>query len=203
MKKVILIFSLLLFVVCPVKASELTGLISTNPNELPGEEPNDPVLPDDPGTGGGQSSGGSTIILPNPQKQIITDKEDISDNRQDEEIIVLGISHGVYQDGALLRARDKKIYIIEGQVKKHIASLSELKKYTGQIIYDVSSEVLVSYQSRLHLNNDLIREQGREEIYIIENGRKRHIVSLEELRIHYFGQEIFNISANEMRLYLI
>ena len=114
MKKVILIFSLLIFVTCPVSASELTGQISTNPNELPGGEPDDPVLPDDPGSGSGSPGGGSAIIFLNPQKQNDTDKEkeEIAGS-QDKDIKVLGISHGPTKDGALLRAKDKKIYIIK------------------------------------------------------------------------------------------
>jgi len=79
--------------------------------------------------------------------------------------------------------------------------LDELKKYAGQIIYDVSDVELAKYQERKHLDNDLIREQGRDEIYVIENAKKRHILSLEELRTHYLGQEIFNVSSMEMKLY--
>ncbi|MCK5211873.1 hypothetical protein KAJ89_04180 [Candidatus Parcubacteria bacterium] len=198
MKKVILIFSLLLFVVCPVSASELIGQISTNPSELPGQD-EDPGLLDDPippsnnpGTSGGSPSQGAGLIIDKRQKQ---------DDPYQEEIKVLGISYEPYQDSTLLRGSDKKIYIIEGQIKKHIASLDELKKYAGQIIYDVTDAELAKYQERKHLNNDLIREQGREEIYIIENDKKRHIISIEELRARYFGQEIFNVSSLEMRLY--
>ena len=209
MKKIILVFSLLLFVVCPVNASELTGQISTNPSELPGQgeylkPPDDPVpLPSvDPGTGSGSPGGGSVTIFPNPQKQNSDDKEKkkiVKD--QEEGIKVLGISHEPYQDGTLLRAKDKKIYVILGQVKKYIASLDELKKYAGQIIYDVTDAELAKYQERQHLNGDLIREQGRDKIYVIENGKKKHIISLEELRARYFGQEIFNVSSTEMKFY--
>ena len=199
MKKIILIFSLLTFVVCPVSASELTGQISTNPSELP-EPGEDPVLPsDDPipppndsGGNGGSSSRGASLIIDKRHKQ---------DDPYQEEIKVLGISREIYPDGTLFRGRDKKIYIIEGQVKKHIASLAELKKYAGQIIYKITDAELAAYQKRKHLNNDLIREQGREEVYIIKNNKRRHILSLEELRTHYFGQEIFNVSSMEMKLY--
>lgn len=217
MKKTILIISLLIFVAGTASASELFGQISTNPDELPRQnedtpkEPDDPVSPDDPGTGSGSPGHGSAIIFPNSQKQNNTDKEkkeiaesieeSIDIKGQDEDIKVLGISYEEYRDGVLLRASDKKIYVINGQFKKHIVSLSELKKYSGQIIYDVSDTELVKYQKRQHLNGDLIREQGREEIYIIENGRKRHIVSLKELSTHYFGQEIFNVNSIEIKLY--
>ncbi|MCK5061128.1 hypothetical protein KAR28_01100 [Candidatus Parcubacteria bacterium] len=197
MKKIILIFSLLIFVVCPVNASELIGQISTNPSELSGDEPDDSASP--PANSGAGS--GSDAIFINDIKQDNGDKEDAGDNKQDKEIKVLGISHGYYPDNALLRANDKKIYIIEGQVKKYIAGLDELIKYTGQTIYDVTDDELARYQERKHLNNDLIREHGRDEIYIIENAQKRHILSLEELRANYFGQEIFNISSVEMKLY--
>ncbi len=186
-----------MFVACPVSASELIGQISTNPSELPGQgedpgPPDEPMPPsNDSGGSGGSSSQGASLIIDKHQEQ---------DDPYQEEIKVLGISHEPYQDGTLLRGNDKKIYIIFGKVKKYITGLDELKKYTGQIIYNVTDVELAKYQERKYLDNDLIREQEREEIYIIENGKKRHILSLEELRTYYFGQEIFNISAIEMKL---
>ncbi len=201
MEKIILIFSLLIFVVCPVSASELIGQISTNPSELSGDEPDDSLPPVNSGAGSGSFNSGSDVIFTNDIKQDNGDKEDADDNKQNKEIKVLGISYEHYPDNALLRANDKKIYIIEGQVKKHIAGLDELVKYAGQTIYDVTDAELAKYQKRKHLNNDLIREQGTEAVYVIENAKKRHILSLEELRANYFGQEIFNISSIEMRLY--
>lgn len=203
-----------MFSVGTASASELFGQISTNPNELPEqnedptEEPVEPKpLPDEPEPGTNSSSNNSAAILINRQEvsNNNTEEEKITENtdssEQDKEIKVLGVSYEPYSDKVLLRSSDKKIYIIEGQVKKHIISLSELIKYVGQTIYDVTDEELARYQERKHLNGDLIREQGKEKIYIIENAGKRHIISFEELRAHYFGQEIFNISAMEIKLY--
>ena len=201
MKKVILIFSLFMFTAGSANASELFGQISTNPSDLPGqsddspEEPNNSVpLPNKSEPSVALPSNSSAAILVNRQK---TNNAGI----KDEEIKVLGISYEPYPDNSLLRAKDKNIYIIERQVKKHIVSLNELIKYVEQTIYDVTDEELDRYQERKHLNGDLIREQGKEKIYIIENAGKRHIISLEELRAHYFGQEIYNISAIEIKLY--
>jgi cysteine-rich repeat protein len=56
---------------------------------------------------------------------------------------VLGIKD--YADGTLLRGSDMKIYILEKGQKRHITTLEELGKYVGQVIIDVSDEVLARY----------------------------------------------------------
>jgi len=125
MNKVILIFSLLMFLVGSVSASELTGQISTNPSELPGPG-EDPVLPpdnsipssNDPGGSGGSSSQGANLII---------DKRQNQDDPFEEEIKVLGISYEAYPDGTLLRAKYKKIYITLGQVKSILPAWMSLK----------------------------------------------------------------------------
>ena len=50
-----------------------------------------------------------------------------------------------YANGSLLRAVDKKVYVIVNGAKVHIKSLEDLKKYAGRKIYDVSDSVLNQY----------------------------------------------------------
>jgi len=60
---------------------------------------------------------------------------------------------------------------------------------------------LAKYQDRSHLDGGLIWQKGDVKVYVIVKGVKRHILNLEELRAHYLGLEIFNISREEMELY--
>ncbi|MEI6288629.1 MAG: DUF5011 domain-containing protein [bacterium] len=50
-----------------------------------------------------------------------------------------------YADGVLLRATDNKIYFITAGKKQHIENLTELKKYKGKKLYNVSSDVIGKY----------------------------------------------------------
>jgi len=51
----------------------------------------------------------------------------------------------VYGNGSLLRGNDKKVYVIKNGQKKHIKSLTELQKYAGQPIYNVSDDILAGF----------------------------------------------------------
>jgi len=115
------------------------------------------------------------------------------------EVKVLGIS--LYPDGTLLRGTDHKIYLIQGRMKKYIANFKELAKFRGQAILPAISEELSQYQTRGHLAGELIRQKGEVKVYEITKVGKHHVLNLAELRAHYFGLEIFNISAEEMMLY--
>ncbi len=204
MKNILFISILSLLCVAGANASEITGKISTNPNDLQNnqdeqvqeDEPADPSPPsqvsEEPDN---VPSGGSAPILfqdtAKQSKAEQADKKDINENQDNqnsdgqENTKVLGISY--YPDSSLLRGSDYKIYIIQNQAKKYIASLQELKKYAGQLIYDVSDECLAQYQIKKHLDNELIREKGTREVYVIKNNRKKHILNLEELRARYCG----------------
>ena len=221
------IFILSLLCVAGASASEITGRISTNPDELQNNQDDgqaDEQVQEDESAGplpqvseepdNVPSGGSAPIFFQDTAKQDKTEqtgKDDIDENqdnqdnkdsdKEKENIKILGISY--YQDGSLLRGSDYKIYIIQNQAKKYIVSLQELKKYAGQLIYDVSDECLAQYQIKKHSDNELIREKGTYKIYVIQNNRKKHILSIEELRANYRGQEIFNISNEEIMLYPI
>ena len=206
MKKLLFIISAVLLCATGVQASEITGKISTDPNafqegdnqddgggndaneDSDGEPQSEDKQPADQAPAGG----GSILFLDQSRKEQ-------EDKNKTEDVVVLGISH--YPDGSLIRGTDHKIYLIIGQIKKQLINLAELKRYAGQEIYEVGDEDLDLYQTRKHLDGELIREKGRDKIYVIENGRRWHILSLEELRARYFGLEIFNIRREEMDLY--
>ncbi|MDP2708520.1 MAG: hypothetical protein Q8O93_00490, partial [bacterium] len=56
---------------------------------------------------------------------------------------VLGVKY--YADGALIRGKDKKIYLIQNNRLIVIRTLAQLQKYQGQEIYDVSDPVIRQY----------------------------------------------------------
>lgn len=204
MKKIILFIILSMLVTPDAGASEIFGQISTNPNALTdGSNPPPEIQPAPPPA---VPNVPAAIILPS---QIVQSIPNQLENRPKEikspalktapKPEVLGIK--IYPDGSLLRDTDQKIYLIEGQVKKHIINLTELEKYRGRAIVRAAAGELLNYQSRGHLDGELIRQRGEVKIYVIKKGVKQHILNLEELRAHYFGLEIFNISREQMAWY--
>ena len=200
--KILFIIIILMLSAGTVQASEIFGQISTNPSNLLDnssntnqEQPANPLPPVDEVPNNSASSGSSGMIFSEIKDETLPVTESL------EDIKVLGINY--YPDNSLLRGRDHRIYIIQGQIKKYISSLNELQKYSGQAIYDVSDQDLAQYQKRQHLNGDLIREKGTEAVYVVNNNQIRHILNLEELRANFYGQEIFNIGSEEMRLYFV
>lgn len=178
---ILILFSIL---ISPVNASEIMGSISTNPNNL---EPMAEI---------------SNLPVETRQASSLQGTLEMSHGapaQDEDEVLVLGFSQ--YPDSSLLRGDDARIYLIKGKYKKHIKTLKELEKYSGQIIFHVSDKELSEYQTRVHLNGDLIREEGDAKIFNIVDGRLKHVLNLEELRANFAGQEIFNISQKEMLLY--
>lgn len=193
--KIISIFILLLLNIAPAFASEITGKISTDPNNPGGHNaaPVDNQESQQSGRMNEERGGGSALILQN-RKSVQVNPEDSAG-----EIKVLGI--GYYPDGSLLRGPDKKIYLIKNGYRKYISNLQELKKYAGREIIDAGNTDLNQYLDRPHLDGELIGQIGDAKVYVIDNGAIRHIKSLGELRAHYFGLEIFNLKPEEMKLY--
>ena len=135
------------------------------------------------------SSGNSLVWLINQKNK----------EEKNKKIIALGIS--AYADGSLLRSKDGRIYLIDRGLKIYIPTLKKLQEFEGQAIYDVGDEELEKHKNKKYFINDLIREQGKTKIFVITNSRLRHILSLQELRLKHFRQEIFNVSRKEMILY--
>lgn len=114
-----------------------------------------------------------------------------------------------YAEGTLLRGSDKKVYILVGEKLKHISSLAELAKYSGRKINDVSDSVIASYSKtaetavlgdKKYGNGQLIRNDDVK-VYVIENGKKKHILNLEELAKYYSGKPIYHVTVQELASY--
>lgn len=187
------------FTASPVFASEIFGNISTNPAKIEKY----------PGTGASVSSGAENKAEKEEKKPLpaavsgnnpvpLFAQNDKEQNAQ-EKVITLGLS--AYVDGALLRGEDKKIYLIANGYKIHIRSLKKLQEFAGQSIYEASDNELEEYKTKKNFINELIREQGSEKVFLITKNGLKHVLNPEELRAHYFRQEIFNISREEFGLY--
>lgn len=192
MKKIILFIVLSFFIVSDVSASEIFGSISTNP-KAPGGGGNPPAI--EPPKEVVSESGGAVILPAAPELEIKT----IESRPTALEPKVLGVK--TYPDGSLLRGSDQRIYLIYGQRKKYIPNLLELAKYRGRAILKITDQELAGYETRSHLDGELIRQKGDAKVYVIRQGLKQHILNLAELRAYYFGQEIFNLSREQMESY--
>lgn len=176
----------------PAAASELVGGISTNPSAV---APN-PVSDSEERS---SQANREPFVQPGESQPVISEGREGGKSDAVREERVLG--QRIVADGALLRGPDMRVYIIEGAIKKHIASIEELRRYAGWPITDVDAARLAHYQTRSNLNGELIRQHDDVKVYVIVNGSRRHIHSLEELRKRYFGLEIYNIPAAEMQKY--
>lgn len=199
MEKIFFIIGLSMIFAGGVKASEIIGQISTDPSALPNYNnsatttgrTNEPESPSTPPV--------SPVILMRETGAAPVGRNELSEGKSEAEKKVLG--EKIYPSNSLLRNIDDKIYLVEVGVKKYISNLQELQRYRGRAIYDVKPEELAGYETREHLDGDLIRQRGDVKVYYIKDEKKIHILNLEELRAYFFGLEIFNISAEEMLLY--
>jgi hypothetical protein len=228
MKKILIPAFLMAFCFSGAGASEYLGTISTDPDSLSpvsADPADDDIAGQDPSAEAGGDSGNNgpeertddgfvrqppaAAILPFKPVSVRKDTGEEAQTGADSEEKnnppfpasgkVLGIK--AFRNHELLRAADGKIYVIEGEVKKHIIDLEELKKYGGLAVHAATAGELSRYKDRNYLDSCLIRQKGDPKVYVIEGGRKRHIRSIEELRARYFGREIYNIGGEEMGLY--
>jgi len=197
---VVICFALLALAGRPelVRASELTGFISTDPRKLgqitgPAENSASP-----PGVSAVDPISASAAAV-----QLTGQNAKASSASSSGEAFsrskVLGAKQ--YPDFSLLRGKNRKIFLTCGRFRKYIPNLIELRKYGGQAIFNVEDSVLGQYLPRGHLDGELIRMKDNAKVYVINNGEKRQIASLEELRKKYFGLEIFNLERREMENY--
>jgi len=110
-----------------------------------------------------------------------------------------------YKDGTLLRAPNKRIYVVVGGKLLYIPTLIELKKYSGKEIIDVSQAVIDSYVKlvlglKKYTNGSLLRGPNNR-IYVLINDKKQHIKTLEELKKKYKNKPIFNVSEEILNQY--
>lgn len=116
---------------------------------------------------------------------------------------ILGIK--TYNDGALLRGSDKRIYLVNNGQLQYIANLKELAKYIRKEILNVKDDVIASYGpavlgAKEYADNSLIRGSDQK-IYIIINRKKKHVASFDDLRKNYFNQVINNVSDSVVNQY--
>ena len=193
MKKIIIFIIFILFPFTQLSASEIFGNISTNPQSI-NNEASDSFNSQEESEEKNESPeinfSGNSFFLPINQE---------NKTEKDEGIITLGIK--TYTDNTLLRGEDNKIYLINKGFKIYISNLKKLREFAGQIIYDVEDDELENYKNKKYFINDLIRERGDEKVFVITNSGLKHVLNLEELRLNYFGLEIFNLSREEMDLY--
>jgi len=102
----------------------------------------------------------------------------------------------VYGEGALLRTRDWKVYVVENNSVRHIATLPGLQQttYEGKPINEIDYGVLTQYRTpefgrisekvlgvKNYAEGALLKTPDNK-VYVIEEGKPRHILTLEELR---------------------
>lgn len=109
-------------------------------------------------------------------------------------VVVLGVTH--YEDGALLRGPDKKIFVVINDKLRRIVSLVELREYAGQKIIEVGQDVIDSFEKipnlgRKYGNGTLLRDINKR-VYVVLNNKLKRIRSMLELR-KYAGKPIIDV----------
>ena len=197
----LIVLGFLIIISAPVSvfASELLGRISTDSraNTENVISPPGAVLPTGMGAGSGAvvETVAAAII---PDRQTATQPEPLPSA---PEKIVKVSGQKVYADNSLVRDERGRIYLIQGQVKKPIRTLIDLEKYSGQVIFKTTADDLSLFQTREHLDGELIRQKKEIKVYALKKGLKYHILNLAELARDYFGLPIYNLEAEEMKQY--
>jgi len=117
---------------------------------------------------------------------------------------VLGVKIVKYPNGVLLRNQTTgQIYFIISAAKKYIPDLKTLATYRGRKMINVSQEILDAYPDytgqvlgvKVYPNGTLLRNKVTHQIYVILDGYKRYIATLEELKT-YRGRRMYNVAAS-------
>jgi hypothetical protein len=171
------------------QASEITGSISTDPsqNTKPAQDSTSTepkIIP--------KKSGGAVPFYLLSNNNIKPPVKTIG-----SEIKVLGTEH--YPDNSLLRDQDQKIYLVAGRYKRTVINLTELKKYRGQTIYNVDTEVLEQYD--ILKNWQLIKTKGDPKVYVIRNSRKIWIPNMTEFKRYFSGDKILELNQGEINVF--
>lgn len=139
------------------------------------------------------SSGGGGGYVPPPIIEVTTTTEEIAvEEEEPVEVIipqVLGVKK--YSNGVLLRSETNfRIYFLIKNQKKYISNLIELKKYKGIRMYNATDEEISAYPDFLP-DGTLLRGPDFK-IYVINEGFKNYISTLEELKKHK-GSKLNNV----------
>ena len=118
----------------------------------------------------------------------------------------------VYGEGTLLRGTDNKVYVVSNGKLVYIAGPSALRRYVGREILNVEDAVIESFNNgtatpaqavlgaKVFANGTLIRGTNKK-IYVIVNGKKVYIQSLQELAAKYLGHEIIDVTDEVLAQY--
>lgn len=184
--RIIIFVFLCLYSTSYLSASELKGTITTTNNHI--------ISANDQEQNNLDTSGPT-----NSRPLYLPETRDEKTSDESEPVLVLGFS--AYPSGTLLRSRDQKIYILEGEYRRHIRSLKELQQYSGQVIESISELEMAKYKIRNYKEADLLRAIDDDKIFVIYNGELKHILNLEELAKDFFGKVIYNIPSSELADY--
>ncbi len=116
-----------------------------------------------------------------------------------------------YADGTLLRGSNGKVYIVKGNTLVYIPSLNDLMKYVGKEILKVDDAIIAEFATinapqpavlgaQSIANGTLVRGSDKK-VYVILNGKKVHIRSLDELAKKYLGKDILDVSDEVLAQY--
>jgi len=199
-------FSLIGWHILSVEASEIFGFISTDPNALPtstsaqrDDASKEKYAPVREAAKAPSSNSGSIIAIKSRPGQDIKGEQAAQTVSAIKDEKIMGMK--LYPDGTLLRGGDNRIYLITGGAKKKIANLDELSGYAGRSILKASDELLANYPDKKLSYGELVRQKGRQKVYVVSAGGKKHILNLEELRKNHFGKKIHNLDEKELAEY--
>jgi len=134
-----------------------------------------------------------------------SDSDNVSDLTNDE-LIKQILGDKKYSEGTLVRGSNRRIYVIYNGKLQYIPNLEELNKYLGRPILNVDDSIISSFEKlailgiKKYSDGTLLRVYHDNRVYVIINGRKVQIRTLEELK-RYKGQQIINIQAEELNNY--
>ncbi len=125
---------------------------------------------------------------------------------------VLGVKK--YSDGTLIRTENKKTYIIENQKARYISTIEELRKYSGQEIFNVDIDTLNFYLNGAKSPEPLPRVLGVKrygdgtylktpdwKIYVISGGKAKFVEMQATPQENYKGNSVINVSYEILAQY--
>lgn len=121
---------------------------------------------------------------------------------------VLGVK--IKPDNTLVRTPDTKVYLISnGGKKTRIVSVFDLYyKFKGQPIENITFEELSYYPdlnkpvlgTKVFANGTLVRAEDYR-VYVIENGKKKYLPTLEDIRPYGTNKKIQNVTYTDLAQY--
>ena len=117
--------------------------------------------------------------------------------------VTTGVGTLIYGDGTLLKGSGPKVYLIYQGTKRWITSarVFNRRNYRWDSIVEVSDEYLSMYPDGDDIPN-LIRAEGRPEVYHLASGVRRHIPNIEIFNSYGFlWDEVEIVTEEELSFY--